>query len=110
LNKLINLLLKKSGIYREFEPIKLKEIGINSKIIFYRCINLKYHYHAIFVIQNKTPLSMKKIDELNIIYSSLVTYLDHEFKKKILVLSVQVSKKVQDRLKIEKWRVIYGVL
>jgi hypothetical protein len=110
MNELVNLLLKRVGIYRELKPISLKEVGESSKIDFYRGINLKYHYHAIFIIQNKTPLSVKKVERLDVVYELLKDYLDHEFKKKIIILSVKVSKKVEEKLKLSKWRVIYGIV
>jgi hypothetical protein len=110
MNDLTNLLLKKVGIYREFESIDLKQVNINKRIDFYRGINLKYHYHAIFVNQNQTPLSNKGVDELNIIFNLLKDFLEHEFKKKILILKVKVSKKVEEKLKLYKWRIIYGAV
>lgn len=95
----------KNIIFKEIEKIEPKELGSRKKIEIYIATSIKSEYYAIFIVEAKSRFLRKNADNLMELCSLLSSKVEHNFKKKELLISSPLCSKAKTYLKDNSWRV-----
>ena len=63
---IIDFFLSKDIVFTKLERLEPKMLKIRNKIALYRAVDLKRNYVAIFVLEQKTKVLQKDIDNLSL--------------------------------------------
>lgn len=96
---------KKDIIFKDFEQIEPKSLGSRKKIEIFCATSIQKEFYAIFVIDSKSRFIRKNVEDLNILLSKLIEYKEHNFKRKVLLISSPLCSKAKKILEDEKWSV-----
>lgn len=105
MKNLTKYFLDKEILFKDIKEISPKEISSRKKIEIYLATSIKYEYYAIFLINSKSRFIKKNASELIELTSKLETYVDHNFKKKELLISSPLCSKAKKFLQENKWKV-----
>jgi len=103
--ELTNYFTNKNIIFKQIDPITPKEIGSRKKIGIYHATSVKKEFYAIFIIDAKSRFLRKNADDLMILSERLSSHLDHNFKRKVLIISSPLCSKAKAYLEENKWSV-----
>lgn len=67
--------------------------------------SIQKEYYAIFIIDSKSRFIRKNAEDLMILLDNLVSFQEHNFKKKELLISSPICSKAKKLLENDKWRV-----
>jgi len=95
----------KDVIFKDIKKIEPKELGSRKKIEIYIATSIDSEYYAIFILNAKSRFLRKNADELMIMCESLSSLVEHNFKKKELLISSPLCSKAKSYLKDNSWRV-----
>lgn len=105
MKELTNYFMNKDIIFKQIDPITPKEIGSRKKLEIYHATSVKKEFYSIFIIDAKSRFLRKNADDLMALNDTLSKHLDHNFKKKILLISSPLCSKAKAYLKDNKWSV-----
>lgn len=105
MKELTNYFTNKDIIFKQIDSITPKEIGSRKKIGIYHATSIKKEFYSIFIIDAKSRFLRKNADDLMALNDTLSKHLDHNFKKKILLISSPLCSKAKAYLKENKWSV-----
>ena len=105
MKELTNYFTNKNIIFKQIDPITPKEIGSRKKIGIYHATSVKKEFYAIFIIDGKSRFLRKNADDLMILSERLSSHLDHNFKRKVLIISSPLCSKAKAYLEENKWSV-----
>lgn len=105
MKELTNYFTNKDIIFKQIDQITPKELGSRKKIGIYHATSIKKEFYSIFIIDAKSRFLRKNADELMALTDILSTHLDHNFKKKVLLISSPLCSKAKAYLKENKWSV-----
>ena len=105
MKELTNYFTNKDIIFKQINSITPKEIGSRKKIGIYHATSIKKEFYSIFIIDAKSRFLRKNADDLMALNDTLSKHLDHNFKKKILLISSPLCSKAKAYLKENKWSV-----
>ena len=97
MKEILNLLIKNKIICKKLEEIKL---NTRKKIKAYLGVNTKNEYCFILVVDKKSRLLKKDIEEL----LKFVPDINFRYKKKILISKAPICSKAMEMIK--EWRVL----
>lgn len=95
----------KNILFKELKSISPKELNSRKKIDIYAATTVDSKFYAIFVVDSKSRFIRKNADDLMELCEKLATYLDHNFKKKELLISSALCSKAKEYLKQNDWSV-----
>ncbi len=95
----------KNIIFKEISEILPKQLGSRKKIQIYSATGIDKNYYAIFIINSKSRFIRKNAQDLLDLFSKLVEFKGHNFKKKELLISSPLCSKAKAFLKENNWRV-----
>ena len=95
----------KNIIFKDFNDIEPKEINSRKKIKIYCGTTVSKDYYAIFIVDAKSRFIRKNANDLIDLCEVLAKYLDHNFKKKELLISSPLCSKAKAFLKENGWSV-----
>ena len=96
---------KKDTIFKSLEKIEPKTIGSRKKIDIYCGTSIQKEFYAIFIVDSKSRFIRKNAEDLNILLAKLIDYKEHNFKRKVLLISSPLCSKAKKMLQDEKWSV-----
>lgn len=102
---LTNYFNNKNILFKQIEDIEPKLLGSRKKLQIFSATTLNNHYYAIFVLHAKSRFLRKQATELSALYGALVSHKDHNFKKRILLISSPLCSKAKAQLEQEGWSV-----
>ena len=105
MKKLTTYYTNKNILFKEIKQIIPKELDSRKKIDIYTATTSDSKFYAIFILDSKSRFIRKNADELMELCEKLANYLDHNFKKKELLISSPLCSKVKDYLKQNDWSV-----
>ncbi|MGB1226540.1 MAG: hypothetical protein ACPG9K_01520 [Poseidonibacter sp.] len=105
MKELTNYFTNKDIIFKQINSITPKEIGSRKKIGIYHATSIKKEFYSIFIVDAKSRFLRKNADDLMALNDTLSKHLDHNFKKKILLISSPLCSKAKAYLKENKWSV-----
>lgn len=101
----VEALRKKGKIYKKFEEIKPKELGIRNKISIYKATDINGYFWAIICVKQTTRLLLKDVEKYENIYVKLVQYFEHNFKHKVIFIDAPLCSKAKESFKKYTWKV-----
>ena len=103
---IVDRLLDKNIILKKLNKIDNKDLKTRKRIEVFEGVDLKQNYVAIFFLKQKSRFLRKDIKPLEELHERLVEFVDHNFKKKILVYDMPFCSKAKEELKKSGWRLI----
>jgi len=97
--------MNKNIIFKQINETMPKELNSRKKIEIYNATSVDSKYYAIFIIDAKSRFIRKNADDLMALCDKLSSHLEHNFKKKILLISSPLCSKAKAYLKENKWSV-----
>lgn len=97
--------LDKDVLFKDIKEITPKELGSRKKIEIYIATSIKKEFYAIFIVDAKSRFIRKNANDLLELYSKLVDFQEHNFKKKELLISSPLCSKAKKFLQENKWSV-----
>jgi hypothetical protein len=97
--------MNKNVLFKDIKQILPKEIGSRKKIDIYSATSIDLNFYAIFIVDSKSRFIRKNANDLMELCEKLVSHLDHNFKKKELLISSPLCSKAKEYLKENDWRV-----
>lgn len=95
----------KNVIFKDIKKIEPKALGSRKKIEIYDALSVKKEYIAIFKIDAKSRFLRKNADDLMQMCDTLASYVDHNFKKKEVIINSPLCSKAKQYLKDNSWSV-----
>ena len=105
MKEITNYYQNKNIIFKDFNEIEPKELGSRKKITIYSATSVDKNYYAIFIVDAKSRFIRKNANDLIELCDVLAKYLDHNFKKKELLISSPLCSKAKAFLKENGWSV-----
>ena len=105
MKELTTYFTKKDIIFKQINETIPKELGSRKKIRIYNATSVESKYYAIFILDAKSRFLRKNADDLILLCEKLAIHLDHNFKKKVLLISSPLCSKARAYLKENKWSV-----
>ena len=105
MKELTNYFTKKDIIFKQISEITPKELGSRKKIGIYQATSVKKEFYAIFIVDAKSRFIRKNADDLMTLCDKLSSNVDHNFKRKVLLISSPLCSKAKAYLEDNKWRV-----
>ena len=96
---------KKDIIFKELKNVEPKSLGSRKKIEIFVGTSVSKEYYAIFIINSKSRFIRKNANDLLELLEKLVEYQEHNFKRKVLLISSPLCSKAKKFLEDEKWSV-----
>ena len=87
MKELTTYFTNKNILFKEIKSIYPKELDSRKKIGIYAATTVDSKFYAIFVVDSKSRFIRKNADDLMELCEKLASYLDHNFKKKELLIS-----------------------
>jgi len=105
LKELTGYYTNKDVIFKEITKIEPKQLGSRKKIEIYAATSVDSQYYGIFIINAKSRFLRKNADELMTMCDQLTTFVEHNFKRKELLISSPLCSKAKAYLKDNSWKV-----
>lgn len=105
MKELTTYFTNKNILFKEIKSIYPKELDSRKKIEIYAATTIDSKFYAIFVVDSKSRFIRKNADALMELCEKLAVYLDHNFKKKELLISSPLCSKAKEYLKQNDWSV-----
>ncbi len=106
LKLIIDALQKKGNIYKRFEEVSPKQLGIRNRIKIYHAADTKAKLTALFIISQKSRVLMKDVVKMEEIYRKLVLFCDHDFHFKRIKIEAPLCSKAEKAFKEAGWELI----
>lgn len=97
--------LNRDILFKEIKEISPKELGSRKKIKIYVATSVTKEFYSIFIIDAKSRFIRKNANDLLELYSKLVDFQEHNFKKKELLINSPLCSKAKKFLEENKWSV-----
>ncbi len=105
MKKLTTYYTNKNILFRDVKQITPKEIGSRKKIDIYAATSVDSNFYAIFIVDSKSRFIRKSANDLMELCEKLSIHLDHNFKKKELLISSPLCSKAKEYLKQNDWSI-----
>ena len=105
MKKLTTYYTNKNILFRDVKQITSKELGSRKKIDIYSATSIDSNFYAIFIVDSKSRFIRKNANDLMELCEKLASHLDHNFKKKELLVSSPLCSKAKEYLKQNDWSV-----
>lgn len=103
---IIDELQQRGNIYKRFEEVTPKQLGIRNRIRIFHAVDTKGYFTALFMISQKSRILMKDVKKMEEIYQKLVLYCDHNFKHKLIKIDAPLCSKAERAFKEAQWSLI----
>jgi hypothetical protein len=103
---IIDDLRQRGNIYRRFDEIYPKQLGIRNRIRIFHALDTGGYYTAYFIISQKSRVLMKDVVKMEEIYQKLVIFCDHNFRHKLIRIDAPLCSKAERAFKEAGWSVI----
>lgn len=97
--------VNKNIIFKELNTVEPKELSSRKKIEIYDGIGIDKNYYAIFVLNAKSRFLRKNANDLIQLLNRLIDLKEHNYKKKILLISSPLCSHAKQLLKDNGWSV-----
>ena len=105
MKNIVEFLSKKNYIFKKLYKIDIKKLDSRKKINIYEGIDIKSNYVAIFKIDQKSRFVTKNSKEIVLLLEKMIKIQEHNYKKKILLISSPLCSKAKKYLEELKWKI-----
>ena len=102
---IVEFLSNKKYIFKKLHPIEIKLLGSRKKIEIFEGIDTKSNYIAIFKVDQKSRFVTKNSKEIEELLEKLIKLQQHNYKKRILLISSPLCSKAKKYLEELKWKI-----
>lgn len=103
---IIEELQQQGNIYKRFEEIAPKDLGVRNRIRIFHALDPKGYYTALFLISQKSRVLMKDVTKMEEIYRKLAIYCDHQFKYKLIRIDAPLCSKAEKAFGEAGWSIL----
>ncbi|MGM0518809.1 MAG: hypothetical protein ACQERD_04105 [Campylobacterota bacterium] len=96
---------RKNILFKDIEKIEPKQLQTRKKIEIYAATSVDFKYYAIFKVDAKSRFLKKNADDLMVLEQKLSSFLNHNFKKKELIISSPLCSKAKQYLEENRWSI-----
>lgn len=100
-----NYFTNKNILFKELNEVQPKELKSRKKIRIFDGVGIDKNYYAIFIIDGKSRFLRKNANDLIGLLGLLIDHKDHNYKKKILLISSPLCSHAKALLKENGWSV-----
>ncbi len=100
-----NYFTNKNILFKELNEVQPKELKSRKKIRIFDGVGIDKNYYAIFIIDAKSRFLRKNANDLMQLLALLIDYKEHNYKKKILLISSPLCSHAKVLLKENGWSV-----
>lgn len=97
--------MQKDILFKDIKEVLPKELGSRKKLTIYVATSIKNEYYSIFIVDSKSRFLRKNASDLILLNEKLINFQEHNFKKKVLLISSPLCSKAKKFLQDEKWSV-----
>ncbi len=101
----VEFLSKKKYIFKKLYSIDIKLLNSRKKIEIFEGVDIKSNYIAIFKVDQKSRFITKNSEEIVLLLDKLIKLQQHNYKKKILLISSPLCSKAKKYLEELKWKI-----
>ena len=105
MKEIVEFLQQKNIIFKSLKEIAPKEIGSRKKIGLYVGVDLKGYYALVMILQKKSRVLRKEVQELMALHEKLECYIDSKIKKKYIIIKAPLCSHAKAMLEENGWRV-----
>ncbi len=105
MKELVEFFKKRKILFRSFEPLDPKALGIKKRLELFRGVDLKGSYILVIKITRKSRLLQKEAQQLESLAKEIENRLGHSFKYRYLLIQSPICSKAQKWLEEHGWRV-----
>ncbi len=105
MKELTNYFTNKNILFKEIKQITPSLLGSRKKIDIFASTTIDAKFYAIFIIDSKSRFIRKNADELMELCEKLAVYLEHNFKKRELLIKSPICSKAKKYLEDNMWSV-----
>lgn len=105
MKKLTTYYTNKNILFKDIKQVLPKELDSRKKIDIYAATSVDSNFYAIFIVDSKSRFIRKSANDLMELCEKLASHLDHNFKKKELLISSPLCSKAKEYLKQNDWSV-----
>jgi len=105
MKEIVEFFYKKNLIFKKLYKIDIKLLGSRKKVDIYEGVDTASNYIAIFKIDAKSRFLKKNSEEILLLLKKLIKLRNHNYKKKILLISSPLCSKAKTYLEDLKWKV-----
>ncbi len=106
LKMIIDDLQQGGRIYKRFEEILPKHLGVRNRIRIFRAVDPSGYFTALFLIEQKSRILMKDVLKMEEIYRKLAIYCDHNFKYKLIRIEAPLCSKAERAFVDAGWKLL----
>ncbi|WP_309496423.1 hypothetical protein [Sulfurovum sp.] len=105
MKKIVEYLQEKNLIFKSLKSITPKELGSRKKIELYLGVDLKEYYAVVMLVEKKSRVLRKEVEELMLLHEKLEKYIDSSIKKKYIIIKAPLCSKAKLLLEENHWKV-----
>lgn len=105
MKEIVEFLSKKNLIFKKLHKIDIKLLGSRKKIDIYEGVDTKSNYTAVFKVDAKSRFLVKNGEDISSLLQKLIKLQNHNYKKKILIISSPLCSKAKAYLEDLKWKI-----
>lgn len=105
MKKLTTYYSNKNILFKEIKQIFPKELNSRKKIDIFTATTIDSKFYAIFIVDSKSRFIRKNASDLMELCEKLATFVEHNFKKKELLITSPLCSKAKEYLKQNDWSV-----
>lgn len=105
MKKIVEYLQVKNLIFKSLKSITPKELGSRKKIELYLGVDLKEYYAVVMLVEKKSRVLRKEVEELMLLHEKLEKYIDSSIKKKYIIIKAPLCSKAKLLLEENHWKV-----
>ena len=102
---IVEFLQQKGIIFKSLKEITPKELGSRKKVKLYLGVDLKGYYALVKVVEKKSRILRKEVEEFIALHEKLERYIDSKIKQKYIILKAPLCSKARSLLEAEGWKV-----
>jgi hypothetical protein len=105
MKEIVEFLQQQNIIFKSFKEITPKEIGSRKKIGLYVGVDLKGYYALVMVLQKKSRVLRKEVQELMVLHEKIEHYIDSRIKKKYIIIKAPLCSHAKAMFEENGWKV-----
>jgi len=105
MKEIVEFLQQKRIIFKSFKEITPKEIGSRKRVGLYVGVDLKGYYALVMMLQKKSRVLRKEVQELMALHEKLEQYIDSKINKKYIIIKAPLCSHAKVMLEENGWRV-----
>jgi hypothetical protein len=105
MKEIVEYLQQKNIIFKSLKEITPKEIGSRKRIGLYVGVDLKGYYALVMVLEKKSRVLRKEVQELMALHEKIEKYIDSRINKKYILIKAPLCSHAKAMLEENGWKV-----